>query len=1352
VTASLRGGNTLFVDFRDPVTNAPVNFIQGPVTIHGISNYFLRAIQDLPGNWLKANQFTDKTTFTILLPGAQLDFGDAPDSLVNPRYPTLFQHNGARHVISDPGFYLGSRVDADPDGQTNPAGWGDDLDHVVDLGTSPITLTGLAPYLIQVPAAGVVDQASFTITAEGIAPVVFEFVDSAIADNEAAPGHVPVSFDSTQPAETRVESISQAIILAVTNRLELGLSPVSLGNGVVFLGGSFLHRVDTRGTALSTSGEPAILLRAVPGADIAAGQRFTIRDGRNPAVIFQFGDAASVPLGIQAVPFDPDGSAADTAAAILAAVLDLPSNPSVGLLEIVLTDLGNGQLHVAGIPSHQLDLAGSGLDFSGHTPAELVTPGAGWGIRLATPLTILLDDAVGGGVAEGQTFTIQNGSNQPVVFEFDGDGVYGRGHVPVAYNRFLDGIVIASAIVDAIQQAVASGRLTDVAPEVELPAVAGDPLEIQLNSGVFHFLDTSTSGLGQRGPVQAGQTFEVEDGNGNIRVFEFVRNDGDQAAGRVPVEFDDLNTANDIANAIVAAIQGQVILANLGNDIVPRNYANGDIQIGGDGAVRILDAPNLTAKGQAGGVLDGQTFAINDGNRIRRFEFDADRKSTPGNLTIVVDLDDDATAMAEKVVARIAQAGYRLDLISLGGGVMRFQGDDDDGIYIDGIPTPGSSVTLLVTASAPGFLDGWIDYNNDGDFLDQYEHVYASYPLVAGVNELTLNIPIVASIGERYARFRFSKEGGLAPTGLAISGEVEDHIIEIFSNSPPVLTVPGPQVIYEDVPQAIPGISVFDADAGMQVISVTLSVLNGTLTVNSIVSGGLSLSDIKSGNGTDRVVVEGTQNQITNTLAHPSGLTYQSNLNFNGPDLLTIVVDDLGNSGTGGPRQDIQTVPLTVLAVNDAPELTVPATQQVDEDSVLVFPAGSIQVFDVEYDRGEVPADTPIELTLTVNDGMLSILDDIAGGVAPDEIVGNGTRSIVLLAAPDRINVTLAAVGGLTYTPDPNFDAADELTLVLNDQGNLGEGGPQSDVRTVAIEIVAINDAPVLTVPGNLFADEDVPLNMAGFNVADVDSGDTPIIVTLAVTGRSDGQFPDGTLTFHRHVRPGLRCGRHVVGQRQFRGDDRSAGGAAVGAAEQSRGMAVRAAAGFRRRFDLRRPRRLGLRTADDHGRGPRRHRGRSAAEQSVGQQHGHAVHQRSERSAGDHCADHRTSGRGPVVGVHRCGCGQRVRFGPGRRRDPRDGNGPIRDGCRGACRTGSQHHPGRLLDRRECRSGRPAFPRESELQRDRPRDHRGQRPGELAAARHADGPHGHHHRRCDQRPAADQSCPARCRCSKTRR
>ncbi len=53
---------------------------------------------------------------------AQLDFGDAPDT----PYPTFLRNNGARHVI-DPTFYLGAKIDGEPDGQPNPTATGDDV-------------------------------------------------------------------------------------------------------------------------------------------------------------------------------------------------------------------------------------------------------------------------------------------------------------------------------------------------------------------------------------------------------------------------------------------------------------------------------------------------------------------------------------------------------------------------------------------------------------------------------------------------------------------------------------------------------------------------------------------------------------------------------------------------------------------------------------------------------------------------------------------------------------------------------------------------------------------------------------------------------------------------------------------------------------------------------------------------------------------------------------------------------------------------------------------------------------------------------------------------------------------------
>lgn len=60
---------------------------------------------------------------------AWFDLGDAPDDPAAPRYPTLWAHNGARHLIGIGGPYLGDiRGDPDPDGQPNDDAHGDDDD------------------------------------------------------------------------------------------------------------------------------------------------------------------------------------------------------------------------------------------------------------------------------------------------------------------------------------------------------------------------------------------------------------------------------------------------------------------------------------------------------------------------------------------------------------------------------------------------------------------------------------------------------------------------------------------------------------------------------------------------------------------------------------------------------------------------------------------------------------------------------------------------------------------------------------------------------------------------------------------------------------------------------------------------------------------------------------------------------------------------------------------------------------------------------------------------------------------------------------------------------------------------
>ena len=105
--------------------------------------------------------------------------------------------------------------------------------------------------------------------------------------------------------------------------------------------------------------------------------------------------------------------------------------------------------------------------------------------------------------------------------------------------------------------------------------------------------------------------------------------------------------------------------------------------------------------------------------------------------------------------------------------------DDEDGVVFTTPLVPGEVANLNVTASASGFLDAWLDYNQDQDWSDGGEAIFTSQPLASGANAFAIGVPVGAAPGLTFARFRFSTAGGLAFDGLAVDGEVEDHQVQI---------------------------------------------------------------------------------------------------------------------------------------------------------------------------------------------------------------------------------------------------------------------------------------------------------------------------------------------------------------------------------------------------------------------------------------------------------------------------------------------------------------------------------------------------------------------------------------------
>jgi hypothetical protein len=109
--------------------------------------------------------------------------------------------------------------------------------------------------------------------------------------------------------------------------------------------------------------------------------------------------------------------------------------------------------------------------------------------------------------------------------------------------------------------------------------------------------------------------------------------------------------------------------------------------------------------------------------------------------------------------------------------------DDEDGVEFITPFTPGANATVKVTASRNnGFLQGWADWNNDGDFNDVGERIITNRLLHSDANLNFVSFAVPANAGAQvYVRFRYGEFANGAnaigtPSGQALTGEVEDYL------------------------------------------------------------------------------------------------------------------------------------------------------------------------------------------------------------------------------------------------------------------------------------------------------------------------------------------------------------------------------------------------------------------------------------------------------------------------------------------------------------------------------------------------------------------------------------------------
>lgn len=248
--------------------------------------------------------------------------------------------------------------------------------------------------------------------------------------------------------------------------------------------------------------------------------------------------------------------------------------------------------------------------------------------------------------------------------------------------------------------------------------------------------------------------------------------------------------------------------------------------------------------------------------------------------------------------------------------------------------------------------------------------------------------------------------------------------------------------------------SIGDIDAGSNEISTTLSVTQGILTVTA---GNSSVSSI-SGSGTSVVTITGTVTEINRLLGgidngsgSPGTIAYQADLdNPAATTTLTLIANDTGDTGSGGPLTAVDTATINIAAVNDAPNAnsdSIIVNVAASDASVLVMSELVLLLNDSD------PENSPLDVTATsslndlasvslvTNPGSLTITNITQSGSGDDADWGSFTYTLTSGGQTDTAtaSISIDASGALDGNGNDNilFDAKINVGSTLN--GNDGD-------------------------------------------------------------------------------------------------------------------------------------------------------------------------------------------------------------------------------------------------------------------------------------------------------------------------
>jgi predicted SpoU family rRNA methylase len=219
-----------------------------------------------------------------------------------------------------------------------------------------------------------------------------------------------------------------------------------------------------------------------------------------------------------------------------------------------------------------------------------------------------------------------------------------------------------------------------------------------------------------------------------------------------------------------------------------------------------------------------------------------------------------------------------------------------------------------------------------------------------------------------------------------------------------------------------------------------------------------------------------------------------------GDTALTILTSNAISADVNYNGLNVADVTLTNLAIpNVAPVVTTPVFFNAIEDTTLSLGGtkSGISLFDADAGNNQ------LDVSFSISNGVFSLAT--TAGLSFSSGDGTADTNMTFRGTIAQIN---AAIDSLTFTPTANYTGNANLSYIVNDLGNTGNGGALLVSGSIPITIAAVNDAPsfIGTKVANVQEGASVIITSAMLNLSDIDTPNNDLIFTIN-SASSEGEF-----------------------------------------------------------------------------------------------------------------------------------------------------------------------------------------------------------------------------------------------------